>query len=168
MLRAGSTILSIWSGINFLLAALILTIVVILNANSPLLVMVFEKSDVASLDAKVIASLNALTILYNSCSVGLSVLVWLLIRKSLIAGQKWAFWALLFVIGFVEVMAFVASVPIGNARWQVNVTLSALYIVVLASRAIPYSREIKPQSLWLPNNSMEPTRPARCLVSARY
>jgi hypothetical protein len=52
------------------------------------------------------------------------VLVWLLIRKSLIAGQKWAFWVLLFVIGFVEGMAFIASAPIGNARWQVNIILS--------------------------------------------
>ena len=129
MLNRGSTILSIWSGINFLLAALILTSVVIFNANSPLLVMVFEKSEIASLDAKVIASLNALTILYNSCSVVVSVLVWLLIRKSLIAGQKRAFWVLLFGIGFVEVMAFIASAPIGNVRWQVNVVLSALYVV---------------------------------------
>ncbi len=31
--------------------------------------MAFEKSEIANLDAKVIASLNALTILYNSCSV---------------------------------------------------------------------------------------------------
>jgi hypothetical protein len=129
MLKAGSIVLSIWSGINFFLAAAILTSVVIFNANSPLLVMVFEKPEIASLDAKVIASLNALTILYNSCSVGLSVLVWLLIRKSLIASQKWAFWALLFVIGFVEVMAFIASAPLGNVRWQVNVSLSALYLV---------------------------------------
>ena len=129
MLKAGSIILSFWSGINFLLAALILTIVVIFKGNSPILALVFEKSEIASLDAKVIASLNALTILYNSCSVALSVLVWLLIRKSLIAGQKWAFWALLFVIGFVEVMAFIASAPIGNARWQVNVVQSALYLV---------------------------------------
>src|SRR4030065_2047068 len=121
MLKAGSRFPSLWSGINFLLAAAILTSVVIFNANSPLLVMVFEKSEILSLDAKVIASLNALTILYNSCSVGLSVLVWLLIRKSLIAGQKWAFWALLFVIGFVEVMAFVASARVGNARWQGHV-----------------------------------------------
>jgi hypothetical protein len=128
-LKAGSTILSIWSGINFLLAALILTSVVIFNANSPLLVMVFEKSEIASLDAKVIASLNALTILYNSCLMVLSVLVWLLIRKSLIAGQKWALWVLLFVIGFLEVMAFIASAPIGNVRWQVNIVLSALYVV---------------------------------------
>jgi hypothetical protein len=132
MLRRGSTVLSIWSGINFLLAALILTLVVIFNTDSPLLAMVFEKSEIASLDAKVIASLNALTILYNSCSVALSVLVWLLIRKSLIAGQKWAFWVLLFVIGFVELMAFIASAPIGNARWQVNVVLSALYVVGIA------------------------------------
>jgi hypothetical protein len=129
MLKAGSTVLSIWSGITFLLAALILASVVVFNANSPLLVMVFEEPEIASLDAKVIASLNTLTILYNSCSMVLSVLVWLLIRKSLIAGQEWAFWVLLFAIGFVQVMAFIASAPIGNARWQVNVVLSALYVV---------------------------------------
>lgn len=129
MLKAGSTILSIWSGINFLLAALILTSVVVFNADSPLLVMVFERSEIAGLDARVIASLNALTILYNSCSVVLSVLVWLLIRTSLIAGSKWAFWVLLFGIGFVETMAFVASAPVGNARWPVNVVLSALYVM---------------------------------------
>ena len=129
MLRRGSIVLSIWSGINFLLAALILTLVVFFNGDSPILALVFEESEIASLDAKVIASLNALTILYNSCSVVLSVLVWSLIRKNLSAGQKWAFWVLLFVIGFVEVMAFIASAPIGNARWPVNVVQSALYVV---------------------------------------
>jgi len=128
MLKKGSTILSIWSGINFLLAAMILASLVIFNANSPLLVMVFEKSEIANLDARVISSLNALTILYNSCSVIISVLVWLLIRKSLIAGHKWAFWVLSFVIGFVEVMAFIASARVGNARWQVNVVQSVLYL----------------------------------------
>ena len=129
MLKRGSIVLSIWSGLNFLISFLILTIVVFHIGNSPILDLVFEKSEIVSLDAKVIASLNALTILYNSCSVVLSVLVWFLIRKSLIAGQKWAFWVLLFAIGFVEVMAFIASAPIGNARWQLYVVLSALYVV---------------------------------------
>jgi hypothetical protein len=129
MLRAGSRLLYLWSGIHFLIAALILTSVVILNADSPILALVFEKSEIASLDTKVIASLNALTILYNSCSVVVSVLVWLLLRKSLMAGQKWVFWALLFGIGFVEGMAFIASAPIGNARWQLYVVTSALYVV---------------------------------------
>jgi hypothetical protein len=129
MLKAGSIVLSIWSGINFLISTAILTMVVVFKANSPLLDLVFEKSEVTGLSANVIASLNTLTILYNTCSVVLSVMVWFLIRKSLIAGQKWAFWALLFGIGFVEAMAFVASAPIGNARWQLYVVLSVLYVV---------------------------------------
>lgn len=129
MLRRGSIVLSIWSGINFLLAALILTTLVIFNADSPLLVMVFAKPEIATLDARVIASLNTLTVLYNSCSVVVSVLVWTVIRKHLVAGQKWAFWLLLFVIGFIEVMAFIASAEVGNARWQVNVVQSVLYVV---------------------------------------
>jgi hypothetical protein len=130
MLKKGSIVLSIWSIINFILAFIILTFVVVLKKNSPILqVASFSEAEIISLSAKVIASLNALTILYNSCSVVVSVLVWSLIRKNLIAGQKWAFWVLLFVIGFVEVMAFIASASIGNARWQVNVVQSVLYLI---------------------------------------
>ena len=128
MLKTGSTILRVWSGINFLIAALILTTVVVFNADSPLLAMVFDKPEIAALDARVIASLNTLTILYNSCSVVVSVLVWTIIRKHLVAGETWAFWLLLFVIGFIEVMAFIASAQVGHARWQVNVLLSTLYV----------------------------------------
>jgi hypothetical protein len=129
MLKRGSIVLSIWSGINIFLASLILTIVVFLNGNSPILVMVFEKSEIARLDAKVISALNCLTILYNSCAVALSILALFIIWSGLINGKRWAFWALLITIGFVEILAFVASAPIGNARWPVNVVLSALYIV---------------------------------------
>ena len=128
MLKTGSTILSVWSGVNLLLAALILSTVVVFNADSPLLVMVFDKPEIAALDPRVIASLNTLTILYNSCSVAVSVLVWMVIRKNLVAGEKWAFWLLLVVIGFIEVMAFVASARVGQARWQVNALQSALYV----------------------------------------
>jgi cytochrome bd-type quinol oxidase subunit 2 len=93
-----------------------------------LLGMVFAKPEIAALDARAIASLNTLTILYNSCSIVVSVLVWVVIRKNLVAGETWAFWLLLVVIGFIEVMAFIASAQVGNARWQVNVLLSALYV----------------------------------------
>ena len=129
MLKRGSKVLSIWSGINIFLASLILTIVVFLNGNSPILAMVFEKSEIARLDAKVISALNSLTILYNSCDVALSVLALCIIWSGLINGKKWAFWALLITIGFVEILAFVASAPIGNVRWQVNVVQSVLYVV---------------------------------------
>ncbi len=130
MLGRGSTVLSIWCGINFILAFIILCYVIVLKEDSPILqVASFSEAEIAGLSAKTIASLNALTILYNSCSVVVSVLVWLLIRKDLIAGQKWAFWVLLFVIGFIEVMAFFASSYIEHGRWQVNVVQSVLYVV---------------------------------------
>jgi len=129
MLKAGSKFLSLWSGFNFLISSLILTIVVFHIGNSPLLGMVFEKPEIVRLDARVISALNCLTILYNSYAVALSVLVWFVIRLCLSKGQKWAFWALLITIGFVEIFAFVASAPLGNLRWQVNIPLSALYIV---------------------------------------
>jgi hypothetical protein len=130
MLKAGSRLLSIWCVFNFILAFIILIYVIILKKDSPILqVASFSEIEITSLSAKTIAALNALTILYNSCSVVVSVMVWLFVRKSLIAGQKWVFWVLLFVIGFVELMAFIASAPIGNARWQVNVVQSFLFVV---------------------------------------
>jgi hypothetical protein len=129
MLKRGSIVLSIWSGLNFFISSLILTIVVFHIGNSPLLGMVFEKAEIASLDARVISALNCLTILYNSYAIAFSILAWFVVRLCLSKGQKWAFWVLLITIGFVEILAFVASAPIGNARWQVNVVLSVLYIM---------------------------------------
>ena len=129
MLKKGSIVLTIWSGINIFLASIILTIVVFLNGDSPLLAMVFEKSEVDSLDAKVISALNCLTILYNSCDVALSVFALLIIWSGLINSKRWAFWALLITIGFIEILAFVASAGVGNVRWQVNVVQSVLFVV---------------------------------------
>jgi hypothetical protein len=130
MLKRGSLALSIWCGINFVLAFIILGYVIVLKQNSPILqVASFSEAEIASLSAKTIAALNCFTILYNSCSLVVSVLTWPLIRKNLIAGEKSAFWTLVFVIGFIEVMAFLASSYIGHGRWQVNVLQSILYVV---------------------------------------
>jgi len=144
MLRRGSIVLSIWCVINFILAFIILSYVIVFRRNSPILqVASFSEAEIANLSAKTIAALNTLTILYNSCSVVLSVLVWLLIRKNLRAGQRWTFWVLLVVIGFVEVMAFFASSYIGHGRWQVNVVQSILYVVGIGLCGYPI---LKPKS----------------------
>lgn len=145
MLKKGSLVLSIWCAINFILALIILFDVMILKNDSPILqVASFSGAEIASLSAKTIAAFNCFTILYNSCSLVVSVLTWPLIRKNLVAGQKSAFWMLLFVIGFIEVMAFYASSYIGNGRWQVNVLQSILYAVgiVLAGYALFIRREV--------------------------
>ena len=130
MLQKGSIVLSIWCVINFFLAFIILCYVIVLKKDSPILqVASFSQADIGSLSAKTIAALNCFTILYNSCSLVVSVLMWPIICMNLVAGQKSAFWMLVFVIGFIEVMAFLASSYIGNGRWQVNVVQSTLYIV---------------------------------------
>lgn len=122
-------VLSIWCGINFMLAFIILCYVIVLGKDSPILqVAGFSDADIAGLSAKTIAALNCFTILYNSCSLVVSVLTWPLIRNNLVAGQKSAFWMLVFVIGFIEVTAFLASSYIGNGRWQMNVVQSVLYL----------------------------------------
>lgn len=92
----------------------------------------FSEAEIAGLSAKTIAALNCFTILYNSCSLMVSVLTWPLIHKNLVAGQRSAFWMLVLVIGFVEGMAFLASSYIGHGRWQVNVLQSVLYLVGIA------------------------------------
>jgi len=129
MLKKGSIVLSIWCAINFVLALVILGYVIVLKKDTPILqVAAFSEAEIANLSAKTIAALNCFTILYNSCSLMISVLMWRLIRKNLVAGEKWAFWTLAGVIGFIELMAFLASSYIGNGRWQVNLVQSILYI----------------------------------------
>lgn len=138
MLKKGSLVLSIWCVINFILALIILSYVIILKKDSPILqVASFSEAEIASLSAKTIAALNCFTILYNSCSLVISVLTWPLIHKNLLAGQKSAFWILVFVIGFVEGMAFFASSYIGHGRWQVNVVQGMLYLVGIGLCAYP-------------------------------
>jgi hypothetical protein len=144
MLKRGSTVLSIWCGINFILAFIILCCVIVFKQNSPILqVASFSEAEIASLGARTIASLNAFTILYNSCALMVSVLTWPLIRTNLVAGQKWAFWLLVGVIGFIESMAFLASSYIGNGRWQVNVVQSVLYLAGIGLSGFPIFKGAK-------------------------
>jgi uncharacterized membrane protein YhaH (DUF805 family) len=146
MLKKGSLALSIWCGINFMLAFIILCYVIVFKQNSPILqVASFSEAEIAGLGTKTIAALNCFTILYNSCSLIVSVLTWTLIRRDLVAGQKSAFWTLVFVIGFIEVMAFWASSYIGHGRWQVNVIQSLLYITGIGLSGYPV---LNPKS-WL-------------------
>lgn len=138
MLKKGSNTLSVWCVINFILALVILCYVIVLKKDSPILqVASFSEAEIANLSAKTIAALNCFTILYNSCSLMVSVLTWPLIRKNLISGQRSAFWVLAVVIGFIEAMAFLASSYIGHGRWQVNILQSVLYIAGIGLCAHP-------------------------------
>ena len=150
MLKKGSIVLSIWCGINFVLALIILCYVIVLKRDSPILqVASFSEAEIAGLSVKTIAALNCFTILYNSCALVISLLTWPLIRRNLVAGQRSTFWTLAFVIGFIEVMAFFASSYIGHGRWQVNVLQSILYVVGISLCVYPIFKlesQLRPQT----------------------
>ena len=129
MLKTGSWVLSIWCVINGLLALIILGYVIVLGQDSPILqVAGFSPTEIAALSTRTLGALNAFTLLYNSCSLVVSILTWPVIRGPLLAGDRRAFWMLVVVIGWIEVMAFWASAYVGHGRWQVNVFQSALYL----------------------------------------
>lgn len=130
MLKTGSWALSIWCAINGGLALIILGYVIVLGKDSPILqVAGFSPGEIAALSSRTLASLTSFTLLYNSCSLAVSILSWPLIRGGLAAGDRRVFWTLVFVIGWIEAMAFWASAYIGHGRWQVNVLQSVLYLV---------------------------------------
>jgi len=137
MLKKGTFFLSVWCVINFALALFILIYVILLKKDSPILqVAAFSEEEINLLSRKTIAAINCFTILYNSCALMISVLVWPILRKNLINGEKWSFVLLLGVIGFIEAMAFLASSYIGNGRWQVNVVQSVLYLIGISLAGI--------------------------------
>lgn len=129
MLKTGSWVLSIWCAINGVLALIILGYVIVLRQDSPMLqVANFAPTEIAALSARTLGALNGFTLLYNSCSLAVSILTWPLIRRELAGGDRRAFWRLVGVIGWIEVVAFWASAYVGHGRWQVNVLQSVLYL----------------------------------------
>jgi hypothetical protein len=91
--------------------------------------MVFEDAEIAKLDVRVVSSANSLAILYNSCAAAFSAIALFVIWSGLIYGQIGAFLILLFTIGFVQTMGFIAFSLVGNKRWQVNAIRTALYVL---------------------------------------
>lgn len=141
MLKTGSWLLSIWCVINAALAVIILGYVIVLGRESPMLqVAGFSAAEVAALSARTLSALKAFTLLYNACALAVSILCWPLIRHDLPAGDRRSFWLLVFVIGWIEVMAFWASAYVGHGRWQVNVLQSVLYLVGVGLCAVPILR----------------------------
>ncbi|MBI4558799.1 MAG: hypothetical protein HY706_14550 [Candidatus Hydrogenedentes bacterium] len=128
MLRLGAVILTIWGGVNFALASLLLVLMTILGKPAPMLFIVFEEPEIPALEPKVVAATNALAILFNACAAAFSLLVLVVVWSALVKGEKWAFWALLLSIGLVQAFGFVADSAIGNKTVYVNLVLTALFL----------------------------------------
>jgi hypothetical protein len=129
MLKAGSIILTVWGGFNFLLAASILVAVAVFQKTAPILFIVFDEAEIPRLEAKVLATSKALAILFNSCAAALSLTTLFVVWGALAKGQRWAFWAVLLSVGLTQVMGFVADNAIGMKTLIPNLVLTVLFVV---------------------------------------
>jgi hypothetical protein len=129
MLKAGSIILTVVGGFNLILAAVILVLITIFKKNGPILFIVFGESEVANLDAKFLATVKCLAILFNACAAGMSLVSLFVIWCALVKGQHWAFWAILLSSGLTQVMSFVADSAIGTKTLIPNLVLSLLFVI---------------------------------------
>jgi hypothetical protein len=142
MLKAGSIILTIHGGFNFLLASAILGAITILQKSAPILYIVFGDAEISKLDSKVLATTKSLAILFNTSAAALSFLSVVVVWCALVKGQQWAFWALLLVGVFAQAMGFVADAAIGTKTLIPNLVLTALFAVgiVLAGYGMFHSQ----------------------------
>jgi hypothetical protein len=127
--RAGAILLSLWSGLNLLLALGILVALTFRGRNAPALSILFESSEIGALEAKVLGTVNALAVLANACIAGFCFLILTVVWTALRERQRWALPALAGAMGFVQVCGFVSDGFLGHP----NLTANAISTVVLVA-----------------------------------
>jgi len=138
MIEVASVILSIWCGINLLLAVSILVTVGGLGRKAPIVFVVFEEAEIPTLDRKVTAAVNALAVWFNASIAAFCLLALFVVWSAFVHAEEEAFWALLVTVGLVQALSFRADSIIGNRTLYVNIAMSLLYVLgaVLASLAL--------------------------------
>ena len=130
MLKAGAIVLSVGAGLQFIVS--VLSLVLSIAGNAPILKMVFTDKEIAALDAKVIATTKSLAILHNGGAILGTALVLIIVWSGLIHGHKWAFWCLLCAGLWGHAMWLLGARFIGNKTMAVNMAFAAIFLIGIA------------------------------------
>ena len=131
MLKAGAIVLSIWSGVNLLLAGAILVFMTISGRNAPGLRILFDEAAVRGLDPRALATVNAIAVLFNACALAFCVLMLYVTWSGVAVGVKSALWALAVGAGSLQVFGFRSDAYLGGRNLLANVISSAVLLVGL-------------------------------------
>ncbi len=123
--------LSIWSGVNLLLAGAILIAMTMFGKNAPGLRILFDDAGVRGLDPRAQATVNAVAVLFNACAVALCLLMLSVTWSGVAAGLKGAYWALVAASGSLQVFGFIDDAYLGGRNLLANVISSAVLLVGL-------------------------------------
>lgn len=103
MLRAGSIILTLWTGFKLSLSLGVLFMLLVFAKNSPALLLLYGDAQGKGLDPRALATINALAI------AALSILSLAVIWAALVKRAEWAFWSLASALLFLEVVRWLGE-----------------------------------------------------------
>jgi hypothetical protein len=127
-MRKGNVILSIWAGLNTLVAAAV-TATTVAGRPAPALLLVLDESKVADVDARVLAVVRAQAAIANPLILAVCALLMLLVWRT---QQTWSLLAVLLPL---QAFAFISDGYIGGHNLIANLVSAALVLVGLGLRA---------------------------------
>jgi hypothetical protein len=139
-LKAGAVLLSIWCVLNALVA-LVVTVMTLAGRQAPALALMLRPADIAALDPRAIAVVNAQAAIANPLIVALCALVLIVTWTSARARARWAVPALATTLIPLQAFGFVSDAFLGDRNLAANVAstvmlLAALWLMRLGSRAV--------------------------------
>jgi hypothetical protein len=143
MLRAGSIILTVWGGINFLLSSFCV-VSLLLFTNHPLISrIVFSDAELAELSTGAVATIWALALMFNACVAAFSALVIIVVWVSLARGQRWALWGFIAIGAVMTPLVFVAAGTVGKEALPACAAVAAVYWVGIVLSGCGFLRSWK-------------------------
>lgn len=141
-LKAGAVLLSVWSGLN-LLVAVVVTAVTLFGRTTPVLSLVLTPSEIARVDAKAVAIINAQAAACNPCIAALCVLVLVIVWRALMARARWAFEALVACLVPLQAAGFASDAFVGHRDLGANVVSTAVLFTGLALAGLGLRRRVE-------------------------
>ena len=125
-MRAGAVLLSIWSGINLLLAVGIIVSMLVLGRHAPALTMYVGETRLRALDQHVVGVVDALAIFGNGCAAAFCALVLVLVWRGVTRGVSWAWPALAVTAGGLQALGFASDARLDHRGLAVNLGSTAV------------------------------------------
>jgi hypothetical protein len=143
--KLGAILLSVWTGFN-LLVAVAVTGMTLAGRPPPALALMLSAGEIAALDPRALAVVNAQAAIANPVIVALCGLVLAVVWTSLVRGARWAWRALAGTLVPLQLFGFVSDAFLG----QCNLAANAISTVVLiAGLALTYVRARTPTPIAL-------------------
>ena len=127
MLKVGAVLLSVWSGLN-LLVALAVTALTLAGHPPPALRFLFDDAQAAQVDPRALAVINAQALLANPCIVALCGLTLVVVWEGVMRRVRWCWVGLCVALLPLQVFGFVSDAALGGKNMAANV-VSTLVLV---------------------------------------